>query len=133
MFITEDLTVTITWKTTINMAFLNFNQQVCNSQNKIKFSNNKKKKKMSKFKVKECHIYCCFSCNSHCKVFSYEHNLKGGVTQQLHVQSVPINTKVVSSNPVHSEVYLIQHYVIKFVSFIWVLRFHPQIKRTTTI
>jgi hypothetical protein len=35
---------------------------------------------------------------------------------QLLVQSVPITTKVVSSNPVHGEVYLIQHYVIKFVS-----------------
>jgi hypothetical protein len=35
---------------------------------------------------------------------------------QLPVQSVPITTKVVSSNPVHGEVYLIQHYVIKFVS-----------------
>jgi hypothetical protein len=33
---------------------------------------------------------------------------------QLPVQSVPITTKVVSSNPVHGEVYLIQHYVIKF-------------------
>jgi hypothetical protein len=32
------------------------------------------------------------------------------------VQSVPIITKVVSSNPVNGEVYLIQHYVIKFVS-----------------
>jgi hypothetical protein len=35
---------------------------------------------------------------------------------QLLIQSVPINTKVVSSNPVHGEVYLIQHYVIKFDS-----------------
>ena len=32
------------------------------------------------------------------------------------VQSVHINTKVVGSNPVHGDVYLIQHYVIKFVS-----------------
>jgi hypothetical protein len=32
------------------------------------------------------------------------------------VQSVPITTKVVSSNPVHGEVYSIQHYAIKFVS-----------------
>ena len=30
--------------------------------------------------------------------------------------SVPITTKVVSSNPAHGEVYSIQHYVIKFVS-----------------
>jgi hypothetical protein len=35
---------------------------------------------------------------------------------QLPVQSVPITTKVVSSNPVHGEVYSIQHYVIKFAS-----------------
>jgi hypothetical protein len=32
------------------------------------------------------------------------------------VQSVPITTKVVSSNPARIEMYLIQHYVIKFVS-----------------
>ena len=29
---------------------------------------------------------------------------------------MPTTTKVVSSNPVHGEVYSIQHYVIKFVS-----------------
>jgi hypothetical protein len=32
------------------------------------------------------------------------------------MQSVPITTKVVSLNPAHGKVYLIQHYVIKFVS-----------------
>ena len=32
------------------------------------------------------------------------------------MQPVIITTKVVSSNPVHGEVYSIQHYVIKFVS-----------------
>ena len=59
---------------------------------------------------------------------------------QLPVQSVPITTKVVSSNPVHGEVYSIQHYVIKFVSdlrqvggFLRVLRFPPPIKLTATI
>jgi hypothetical protein len=35
---------------------------------------------------------------------------------QLPVQSMHITTKVVSSNPVHGEVYSIQHYVIKFDS-----------------
>ena len=35
---------------------------------------------------------------------------------QLPVQSVPITTKVVSSNLVHDEVYSIQDYVIKLVS-----------------
>jgi hypothetical protein len=35
---------------------------------------------------------------------------------QLPVLSVPIITKVVSSNPVHGELCSIQHYVIKFVS-----------------
>jgi hypothetical protein len=34
------------------------------------------------------------------------------------MQSVPITT-VVSSNPVHDEVYKIHHYVIKFVSYLW--------------
>ena len=55
---------------------------------------------------------------------------------QLPVQSVPIMTKVVSSNPVHS----IQHYVIKSVNdlrqvsvFLWVLRFPPPIKLTAMI
>ena len=59
---------------------------------------------------------------------------------QLPVQSVPITTKVVSSNPVHDEVYSIQHYVIKFVSdlrqvggFLQVLLFPPPIKLTATI
>ena len=32
------------------------------------------------------------------------------------MQSLPISTNVVSSNPVHGEVYSIQHHVIKFVS-----------------
>ena len=51
-----------------------------------------------------------------------------------------ITNKVVSSNPVHGEVYLIQHYVIKFVSdllqfgdFLWVLWFPPPIKLTALI
>ena len=35
---------------------------------------------------------------------------------QLPVQSVPITTNNVSSNPANDEVYLIQHYVIKFVT-----------------
>jgi hypothetical protein len=35
---------------------------------------------------------------------------------QQPVQSVPITTKVVSSNPDHGEVFSIQNYVIKFVS-----------------
>jgi len=37
---------------------------------------------------------------------------------QLPVKSVPIyiTTKVVSSNPVHGDMYSIQHYVIKLVS-----------------
>ena len=35
---------------------------------------------------------------------------------QLPVQSVPITTNVVSSNPVHGEVYPIHHNLIKFVS-----------------
>jgi hypothetical protein len=53
------------------------------------------------------------------------------------VQSVPITTNVVSSNPANGEV---QHYLIKFVSdlrqvggFLKVLRFPPPIKLTALI
>jgi hypothetical protein len=59
---------------------------------------------------------------------------------QLPVQSVPIATNVVGSNPVHGDVYSIQHYAIKFLSdlrqvgsFLWVVRFPPPIKLTATI
>ena len=60
--------------------------------------------------------------------------------KQLPMQSVPITSKVASSNPNHVEVYSIQHYVLKFVrdlrqvsSFLQVLRFPPPIKLTATI
>jgi hypothetical protein len=53
---------------------------------------------------------------------------------QLPLQSLPITTKIVSSNPAHAEVYSIQHYVIKFVSdlrdvindAIWFMNIHEQ-------
>ena len=58
----------------------------------------------------------------------------------LYMQSVHITTNAVSLNPTHDEVYLIQNYVVKFVSdlrqvngFLQVLRFHPPIKLTATI
>jgi hypothetical protein len=54
---------------------------------------------------------------------------------QLPMQSVPITTKVVSLNPSHGDVHLIQHYVIKFViellqvsGFLLVLWFPPPLK-----
>ena len=57
------------------------------------------------------------------------------VVVQLPMQSVPITTKVVSTNSAQP-----QHYVIKFVSylrhvngFLRVLRFPPPVKLTTTI
>ena len=56
------------------------------------------------------------------------------------VLSVSITTKVVCSNLVHGEVYTIQQHVIKFFSdlkqvsgFLWVPRFSPPIKLTSTI
>ena len=36
---------------------------------------------------------------------------------QLPMQSVSITANVASSNPAHGELYSIQHYVIKFVSY----------------
>jgi hypothetical protein len=40
-------------------------------------------------------------------------------TEKLPIQSVPINTNVVSLNPAYGEMYSIQHYVIKFFSDLW--------------
>jgi hypothetical protein len=37
-------------------------------------------------------------------------------TTTVHVQSVFIINKIVSSNPAHCQVYLIKHYVIKFLN-----------------
>ena len=56
------------------------------------------------------------------------------VIGKLPMQAVTITTNVVSFNPVHGEVYLIQHYVIKFISDLrqvgGFLRFLPSIKVT---
>ena len=52
---------------------------------------------------------------------------------QLPLQSVPITTKVVSSNPTHGEVYSIQLYVIKFVSDLRWFSSDAPIKLTATI
>jgi hypothetical protein len=61
------------------------------------------------------------------------------VVLQLPMQSVPITTNDMSSNPTQAMCTL-QHYVIKFVSYLRqvggfprVFRFHPPIKLTATI
>jgi hypothetical protein len=68
------------------------------------------------------------------------HEPKFYVIGSIPKQSVPITTKLVSLNPAHGEVYLIQHYVIKFVidlrqvgGFLLVFRFPPPMKLTATI
>jgi hypothetical protein len=70
-------------------------------------------------------------------VLYYKHTFKYWICN--YIQPVPIATYVVSSNPVHGEVYSIQHYVIKFVNtlrqvggFLQVLLFPPPIKLTAT-
>jgi hypothetical protein len=45
-----------------------------------------------------------------------DHMVVGLATTNVPMQSMPITTKVTSSNPAHGEMYSIQHYVIKFVS-----------------
>ena len=44
--------------------------------------------------------------------------LNVGLLSRMTSQYQPITTKVVSLNPVHGKVYLIQHYVVKFVSYL---------------
>ena len=58
---------------------------------------------------------CTKSCSAtNCQKINYY--LRDVADLQLLVQSIPITTKVVSSNHVHGEVYSIQHNVMKFVS-----------------
>jgi hypothetical protein len=56
-------------------------------------------------------LFFFFSCYHHIVVVIIRY-----LDLQLPVKSVPSTTNVVSSNTVHGEVYLIQHYVIKVVS-----------------
>ena len=81
------------------------------------------------------------------RVTSYNINNRGSrgrdrfvVGFTTYMQSVPITTNAVSSNPAHGKVYSIQHYVIKVVSdlrqvcaFLRIIRFRPQIKLSATI
>jgi hypothetical protein len=67
-------------------------------------------------------------------------NCQGIGTWITIMQSVPITTNIGEFESSSSEMYLIQHYVIKFVSnmrqvcgFLWVLRFPPSIKSTAMI
>ena len=99
------------------------------------------KKKLNK-KQKKRKLYIFLSINV--KIDSYRNEngpfwswLYGSWIYNYPWESVTITTKVLSSNPIHGEVYLIQHYVIKFVSdflqvssFLWVFRFLPPIKLT---
>jgi len=64
---------------------------------------------------------------SHKCIYPVFHVLKH-MFEDYHEISVPISTRVVSWNPAHGGVYLIQQYVIKFVSdlrqvsgFLWLL------------
>ena len=59
---------------------------------------------------------------------------------QLLMQTVPVTTNIMVSNPIHCEVYSTEHYVIPFVSdlryvcnFLQVLWFPPSIKLTAMI
>jgi hypothetical protein len=49
------------------------------------------------------------------KIINYNKAIPGK-RRNFGMQSVPITTKVVSFNPIHDKMYLIQHHVIMFVS-----------------
>ena len=73
-------------------------------------------------------------------IYGRDRIVVGFTTTYALMQSVPITTNVTSSNPAHGEVYLIQHYVIRFVSdlrqvggLLRVLWFHPPIKMIAKI
>ena len=104
-----------------------------------------KKEKYTIGKSKSSYLSIILTHCSQCSIFKHEPGavvvmIVWWLNFQLHVQSVPITTNVVISNPAHGEVYSIQHYVVKFVSdlrqvggFVLVLRCPPPIKLTATI
>ena len=63
------------------------------------------------------------------QVTQIERGRRGCMDLQLPMQSVPITTNVVSSNPADGEEYWIQHYVIKFVSVLWQFGGFPRLLR----
>ena len=65
--------------------------------------------------ILSCNIQFICTCGS-CHGYDHDHMVIGFTTTYAPMQSVPITTKVVSSNPSYGEVHSIQHYVIKFVS-----------------
>ena len=97
---------------------------------------------LSEFEITRLdHILKCFNILIFLKCGCHVHDcMVDGFTTTCAISGY-ITPKVVSSNPTHGEVHpMQQHYVIKFVSdlrqvggFLWVLRFPPPIKLTTTI
>jgi hypothetical protein len=85
-------------------------------------------------------FWFCIATLSNCLKYIMNWRFTFNVTNWWLISNSYCHIKVVSSNPTHGEVYLIQHYVIKFVSDLWhvngflrVLRFPPPIKQTSTI
>ena len=86
---------------------------------------------------------CHFGINSSYEQFCYmtrSNNFILFLLRQVQFWPVTTSNNQRGSNPVHGEVYLIQHYVMKFVSdlrqvgsFLRVLRFPPPIELTSTI
>ena len=94
-------------------------------------------------------FYLC-NCDAYFRQLKYiyiVHSFRNRHLQSLHnqssiqsMQSVPITTKVMSSNPTNGKVYSIQHYVIMFISdfrqvggFLRVIQFPSKIQLTATI
>jgi hypothetical protein len=62
--------------------------------------------------VEETGVFLFYMCNGWDDIYP---SCRGRLDRMV-VCNLPIATKVVSSNPVHCEIYPIQHYVIRFVS-----------------
>ena len=61
------------------------------------------------------HVYVTYEISNMKRDRRGRHHMVVGFTTTF-MQSVPITTKVVGSNPFHGEMYSIQHYVIKLVN-----------------
>jgi hypothetical protein len=85
-------------------------------------------------------VHTYFLICRHCRGCRGRDRMVVGLDLRLPMHSVPITTKVVSSNPAHGEMYSIQHHVIKFAGDLWqiygflrVVRLPSAIELTATI
>ena len=81
----------------------------------FKCTNDEVRIMLKELQRKNCELRTKLIYTMYAYIFCFQWLNDGFLVILVIIQSLPITTKIVSSNPGHGEVYLIQHYVIKFI------------------